>query len=196
MAVQSTKRMSRNTGFWIAGGLLLLLVSWFLITERNKASTQVQTIESDSSSTGGPQFAAAVSNFTTFTEVKSGDDGSVTHDYTANGLRLLAAALELAPSHANVGDGPSGIRARADSMQQDVAATSHARQTSEAALMASELISHLQTDGRPWLDAKAVLVNDAARAIKPDQLLLPQMSAVQLFFQQSAAALRAVNKGS
>jgi hypothetical protein len=124
------------------------------------------------------------------------------HEYTAGGLRRLAAAIaEL--SQRNAGSAAAlnaeldALRAQADSLQRNPQSTEHARYAREAFRTAASLMSTLQQryypeQRYPNLAAEVAQLRSAAELVLPARMLLEQTSDVQRFFDRAATALRAM----
>jgi hypothetical protein len=121
--------------------------------------------------------------------------GGVARGYAAEGLRLLASGIEeLAArdtaSATDLAPRLATLRARADSLQREPDSLARARVSSEAFVLASDLLQTLQEGAPPALTDRAAEARQAAAAIRPDQPLLTQEPAVRRFFERAAAALR------
>lgn len=181
-------------GFLVPAGIVVLaLLAWAvtrsgLFSGNTKSASQVDTV-------AGPlPVPVAVANYLRYTQEQAARDASLSHTYTADGFRYLAAALETLANSPEFATGVREIRAKADSMQLDNKATTHARQAREAALIASTLISHARTSARPEFAVRVRELNDAAEAISAVRPLLDQSTSVQAFFGQSAQTLDALSK--
>lgn len=171
-----------------AGAVVFALLLWAVMRSGVFSNSTAQVVQGDSTITGTP-LPLAVSNYLLFTAERSASQASASHTYSADGFRHLAAALESLASGADVADGAREIRARADSMQQNQAATTHAHQAREAALVASTLLGRIQEARRPEFAERFRQVNDAATAISADRRLLDQANSVQTFFERSAQVI-------
>ena len=180
---------SPNRGFaWLAGAALIALLLWVILRSGLFSSPSAQADRAEPLLTP-LAVPVAVTSYLQFVEDRSAADASTSHTYSADGFRHLAAALETVTSQADVASGAREIRARADSLQQNSAATTHARQAREAALIAAGLLERIQDAGRPEAVERARQVNEAALAIKVDERLLDQTDRVQAFFRQTAQVL-------
>ncbi len=145
----------------------------------------------------GTLSETAVVDFVRFADGRASRTAGVAHEYTADGLRQLAAALNEIVGR----DSVSGvaleprineIRDRANVMQQDPNATDHAQQAREAFSVAASLMAQMNTMTVTTNDSGRML-RDAAMAIQPSVPLLQQTERVEEFFTQAAKALRTPN---
>jgi hypothetical protein len=125
----------------------------------------------------------------------------ITHDYTADGLRQLAGALGAIAERDTIADVEVDkqmqlLRGRADAMQKDTLAASHAAQAREAMLGAVTLMQAMQEKRFPNLKQHVAEARDAATAVNADMELLKQTSDVQRFFDRSALAVRGMAAGT
>jgi hypothetical protein len=145
--------------------------------------------------TSGDSAPAPVLDYMRYSGVVAGatdvPEMSIAHDYSAEGLRKLAAALETTASaqKADVAQTVSRLRASADELQQDQRSLRHAALVRDAFTAAAEAIGSLSQ--APDVTA----LKSAAAAIDPGRPLLGQRDAVRQFFRQSAEALDAVSRG-
>lgn len=107
------------------------------------------------------------------------------HEYTAEGLRKLAAALESLERTrpGAVRDGAvDEIRSHADRIQRDPTSRQHANAVRDAFLNVADAIP-----GGGGL-------RDDAEAISPEQPLLEQTDAIRAFFEESGRALQSASR--
>jgi hypothetical protein len=102
-------------------------------------------------SAAGTVDGSAISQYLQFVDNRSSRDASPSHEYTADGLRQLSAALAAVASRDNVGGAAwqpriEEIRTRADAMQRDPSSLQHAQQTREAFVMAASLIDQMRAE--------------------------------------------------
>ena len=126
---------------------------------------------------------------------RDADSVGIARGYAAEGLRLLASGIEELAARDTTGATTLGprlatLRARADSLQREPDSLARARLSSEAFVLASDLLQTLQEGAPPALTDRAAEARQAAAAIRPDQPLLTQEPAVRRFFERAAAALR------
>ncbi len=138
----------------------------------------------------------AVDAFIRHVEAQRGPDSvGVARGYAAEGLRLLASGIEELAARDTAGATTleprlATLRARADSLQREPDSLARARLSSEAFVLASDLLQTLQEGAPPALTDRAAEARQAAAAVRPDQPLLAQEPAVRRFFERAAAALR------
>ena len=123
------------------------------------------------------------------------DSVGIARGYAAEGLRLLASGIEELAARDTAGTmtlAPrlATLRARADSLQREPDSLARARLSSEAFVLAGDLLQTLQEGAPPALTDRAAEARQAAAAVRPDQPLLAQEPAVRRFFERAAAALR------
>ncbi len=142
----------------------------------------------------GTLEGTATLDFLRFVDARSSGAASLSHVYTADGLRQLAAALKEIASGDSVGGVAlqpriDEIRDRANAMQQNPTDTDHALQTRKAFNLASSVMMQMQgNNGRT--DGRLSALQDAAMAIQPSVPLLEQAENIDRFFTQAAQALR------
>jgi hypothetical protein len=115
---------------------------------------------------------------------------SVEHDYTAEGIRRLASALEAVAQRRDgtARETADRLRAIADRIQDDSQSMGHAALVHEAFAAAAEAIASL-----PHRPADADL-QAIANSIDPGRPLLSQEEAVRTFLRRSAEALDAASR--
>lgn len=119
------------------------------------------------------------------------------HDYTAGGIRRLAAALKaIAVSDTLRGAALkpqiTALDTRANELQRNSQSSQHANYTRDAFVAAADLMGAIQRQRFPSLQSTVVQVQQAATAINPSTPLLDQTAAVQKFFDSAATALRSM----
>jgi hypothetical protein len=110
---------------------------------------------------------------------------SPSHDYTAEGLRTLAAALEaVAAEHPGIvrATVPDDLRAHAGRLQRDRHASHHAAIARQAFAAAADEIAALHPDA-------GIRLRRLANAMAADRPLLDQGEPVRTFFRESAEVL-------
>ncbi len=208
MAEINVQRKDPGAWPWILGVLALVLVGWAVIAmmDRDRDDPEVAETgratppsEPTPAATTGSTIPAAVAAFLTFAEAPTGSQVGVGHEYAADGIRRLTAALK-----AVVDNGPDRPRARerfaefqqkADRIQGDPQSLGHAGQVRDVFTSAAVAISALQEDR--WPDASELQnqiaqVQTAAERVDADRPLLDQTSAVKTFFDRAAVVVRAM----
>ena len=207
MAEIHIERKERSVWPWLLVGLLALALIAWMVTRRG-VDDRLGTVAVDSAAgavfDSAPEAAAAtndalpapVASFLTFVEenrARSAADS--THDYTSDGLRYLAGALDVVVRRDTVGrqslDAQVGwLRARADTLQRDWRSSHHARATREAFVSAASLMQALQQQRYPDAMDKVTGVVNASQGVRADVPLLQQKAEVQQFFDRAAEAIR------
>ncbi len=206
MAEINVQRKGPGAWPWIIGVLTLVLVGWAVIAmmdrdrddpEAAATGRAIPPNEPAPVTTAGSATPAAVAEFVTFAEAPASSQAGVGHEYAADGIRRLTAALR-----AIVEDGPDRPRARerfaefqqkADRIQDDPQSLGHARQVRDVFTSAADAISALQ-EAR-WPDASDLQnhitrVRTAAERVDANRPLLDQTSAVKTFFDLAAVIVR------
>ena len=214
MAEIHVERKGSRSWLWLLVGLaiLLALAAWLVWGRGGDApsalgsaaggsvagATAGDTAGMATGDTTGAAGAGAIGSFLSYVEeTRARQAAGPSHEYTADGVRRLAAAIaEL--SQRNPGTAGAlraeldAVRAQADSLQRNPQSTEHARYTREAFRAAAGLMGALQQRHYSNLSNEVAEVRRAADAVQPDRPLLEQVANVQRFFDQSAAALRAM----
>lgn len=209
MAEIHIERKSYRVWIWVLLGVAILLLATCVVAWwRGDARGPLTGAVSGGSVVGAAAGTAAgadgaVGTYLSFVEEnRARQAAGPAHEYTADGLRRLAAAIgelsernqagaEALRAELNV------LRAQADSLQRNPQSTEHARYAREAFRTAASLMSALQQrhypkERFPNLAAEVAQVRVVAELVLPGRLLLEQTSDVQRFFDQSAAAIRAM----
>ncbi len=155
--------------------------------------------ESTPAATTGSTIPAAVAAFLTFAEAPTGSQVGVGHEYAADGIRRLTAALKAVvdngPDRPRVRERFAEFQQKADRIQVDPQSLGHAGQVRDVFTSAAGAISALQEDR--WPDASELQnqiaqVQTAAERVDADRPLLDQTSAVKTFFDRAAVVVRAM----
>jgi len=201
MAEIHIEHNKRSLWPFVIGLLLLLLVGWLVLTQFGDDDAVVVAPEAGAVVDPTPAVAAtpaatgAVAEFIRYADsTRAAQAMGLGHDFTADGIRKLAAAIDDAARSdtvANAALAPqlADLRQRADSLQRNPDATSHALHTREAFLIAASLIQNLQERRAPDRAADANAVWAAARRIDARRPLLEQSADVERFFERAATAL-------
>lgn len=212
MAEINIERKERHVWPWLLLGIALLLILAFVFWWRDDPDAVAGDLNpivpgavAAPGGTAGGTIAVnegAIGDFLAYVDSAGTPSAGVAHNYTADGLRRLGAAIgALWNSKAGNDDAIrtelDAIRAMADSMQRNPQSTAHARFARDGARTAAALMSTVRQ--QHFADAASSQVGDArnaAQALNGDQVLLEQTSNVQRFFSQSAAAIRAMAGGT
>jgi hypothetical protein len=192
---------------WILLGLALLaLLVWWLVSRgdrENVVATETQrgAVADTVSATGvgtAEGTPGAVNEFIRFVEQNQSQFATtLSHQFTADGIRRLAAALGEITERDTVGGAAlrprlDTLRQRADALQRNEESTNHSRYARDAFAQAASIMDDLRQRQYPNVANEVTQVREAAQAIKPGQLLLEQDDEVRRFFERSGAALRAM----
>lgn len=208
MAEIPVERKERSAWPWLLlGAVLVALVLWFLFGATNDepdlavaegtaaGAVADPTTPAPAADPAGAAMPAAVTEFTQFVQTTDANAAGLAHEYTAEGLRRLAAALDAVAARAtvastvDVSERVGEIRAHADRLQQNPTSTAHALQAREGALLAAALMRQLVgTEGDAATAARDAYTT--AEQIAPQTLLLDQVDTVRRFFDQSANVVR------
>ncbi len=211
MAELHVQKREQNVWPWIVAALVVLaLLFWFLWgrddgLDVGSADLTDSTLVGDATNASDPNGmrnmdgateGAAVSQYLQFVDDRSSRASGVAHEYTADGLRRLAAALDERTTTASVGGVDvqpriAEIRERADAIQQNPTSTEHALQVREAFAIVASLITQMNgaaaNQGGDNMDG----LQGAAMSIEPSQPLLNQADQIEQFFAQAGDAIRA-----
>ena len=188
---------------WIVGaGVLLLLVLFFLPTEPAEdlavPMPDASGILATNADTGVAGMDAAVGEYVRFaTEQTAGDAVGPRHEYTAEGIRRLAAAIGAIAERDSVAVGAlepriRALRERADALQRDPSADAHALKAREAFLLAASVLEEIQDRRFPTLDGDARNVLRAAEALRANRPLTDQADPIRQFFDHSARLVQSM----
>jgi hypothetical protein len=181
--------------------MLLVVLCWILVlraargTGDTSAGRAADAVDASAATAAAP---GAVGHYLRFaSERRAQQEASHSHEYTAGGLRRLAAALGDVLGSDTTGAASATplletMRRRADDLQRNPASTEHARYAREGFAAAAGAIGVIQARRFPNLASEAEEVQGAADAVRSGQLLLEQRAQVQQFFDQAATALRAM----
>ena len=205
MAEIHIERHERSIWPWVLGLVALALLAWWLLSMRNTGDANDLAMETAGGAvvdslpgTGAAATPAAVNEFLTYIEDNgAARDADSTHNYEAEGMRRLAAALDELADRDTVGGVSldariTALRNRADALQRNWRSTEHARYTREAFDSAAALVEGMQQQRFTNIANEAAQLRQAASAVTPDRLLLQQTAEVQQFFQRAADAVRAM----
>lgn len=218
MADINVERKGPSIWPWIIGLIVLALLIWALaemLGGRDDARTTAvpgdtvprtqEVAPAPTTDPAAPGVAtaapAAVQEFERWVDRRDAQtDMGQQHQYTINGLRQLADAIEsLAQRHEArpaVQQSIQSVRQQADRLEQsDPAATQHANLTRDAFTSAADAIGtlhrehHAQATG---LENQVTQVRQAAQAIQTGTPLLQQQQEVQTFFDRARDAVRSL----
>lgn len=199
MAEITVQRKGPGGWGWLIGVLALVLVGWAVVAMMNRddevktalvPSTVRPADPSPAATAGDAAPAPAVAAFLTFADAPAGAAESAPvglgHDYAADGIRRLTAALEEvvddAPDVAPVRKQFTELQEKADRIQSDPRSLTHA-------------------DQDRWPDARDLedqlkQVRMAAARVDAARPLLDQAAAVKGFFDRAAGVVRVMAQRS
>ena len=190
---------------WIMGALLLVILAVMFLPQRaDRRGVEVAMPEVGGTlATGADRLVAdvdvAVGEFVDFVTTRRASDAmGLQHEYTAEGLRRLAAAISALATRDTVAGFElepriQMLRERADALQRDPNADTHARQAREAFLVAASVLEDIQDRRFPHLDGEATAVVRAAEGVEAGRPLTEQESAVGTFFERASHLLRGMS---
>ena len=206
MAQLHIEREQRTVWPWILAAILLLLLAlWFFVWRGADAgpvavadSTAAATATLAAEGAAATGVPAEAQTFLAYVEERRArTDADQSHEYTADGLSRLSAALgAIGARHAAAaGDLQprlDSLRLRADQMQREPTSAAHAEQARQAFLAAAVAIQTLQERAFPSMTSEAAEVRQAASAVVGERPLLDQTAEIQRFFDGAAAAVQAM----
>lgn len=177
---------------WIVGVLVLLVVGWMAIGALNDEEPVVEQAalqQEGAIGTAGAAVPAAVQDYAAFAGESGQPSMGREHEYTAEGIRRLSAALgafvEQNANDTETRNRFDRFRQAADRLQQDPQSGAHAGTVRDVFTSAVEVFE----SGR--IDAGDVSrLRQTATSISADQPLLEQTDTVKQFFSQSSEALQ------
>ena len=187
------QRRRDSRWLWIgAAGVLLAVILW-AITRADEANEYSAGDVAAPAATLGERppvvLLVATRRYLDFAK-QAPDFGDINraHEYTANGLRYLAGALqELSATPANRAK-IAALKASADDLgeQHDV---THAEIVAVTFKQAADALAEVQRNRFPSLAAETAQVHDAAAAMDPKDPLLQQSQKIKTFFAAAATLL-------
>jgi len=207
MAELHVQRKERSVWPWILAAVIVLaLLVWFLFGRGDDVnlaeiddtdSTMVGAVPNTEMMGSTTQTAqgGAVAQYLQFVDARASRAAGVAHDYTADGLRQLAAALSEVSTNDSAGGVSQAqriqeIRERADAMQRDPTSTQHALQAREAFTMISSMIAQMSGQATARAAGNLDALQNAAMGIDPNRDLLEQANQIEEFFAQAGQAIR------
>ena len=166
--------------------LLLLLLGWCTMRDRTTGTGSL----ADTTRVSTPPPATAARDFITYVTTRDTlQETEGNHQYTAGGVRRLAAALEeIAGGNPNIAVYADSMRSSVDRLQQGANPDMHAddaKAAFSAAVSAMEQISRTRSATLDVASMRAIY-ND----LSSQQPLMPQLSVVQRFFEAARDALQ------
>lgn len=183
---------------WILGALALVALLWFLVSQTGQRSPDQVTTAANTTAPMLPE----VQEFVTFVrEGKPAEDMGLDHEYTSNGIRNLADALNaIAHRTDNHNDQIDSKRQElhqmADQIQKDPLSIQHADIIRDAFTTSADMMEQVQRNLYPQLEDQVAEVRQAAQSINPQELTLDQKNEVKQFFERASEAVRAMENAS
>lgn len=196
MADIQIERKERSLWPWVIAVLLLLaLMAWWLGSrggERAAMAPADSAVESMmATGDAGAELPGAVNVFLRWANDRQAGDMGLDHNYTANGIRNLAAATEAlaAPRADALQQDLERVRAQADTLWQSTSSLEHANYTRRAFMTLGSLLHDVQQQRAPDATVDVAAVRSAAEAVRANQPLLDQKERVHQFFAHAATAV-------
>lgn len=207
MAEIPIERKERSSLPWVLLGVAVLaLLLWFLFgRDRGDVTVADGAVAGDVVETpvaaapmGLPQEVESFVQYAQAAQDRPAAD--ISHDYTADGIRQLAAALGAVATRDTVGGAAlqprvDALREQADALGADPQATDHASITRAAFTEAASIMGAMQEQRFPNLDAEVGAVREAAEGVRGEAPLVEQTAQVQTFFDRAATALQSMATG-
>lgn len=214
MADINVERKGPSIWPWILGLIALALLIWALTQmfgrEDRTAGVVTDTMVTDTFPAATPMAPAttaqpaAVQQFAQWVERRDGqEDAGLQHQYTVNGLRQLADALEAVVQQRGVDAAAARqeietIRTSANQLEQsDWQSQQHANMTRDAFTSAADAMGRIHQQhyaGTANLDNEISQVRESAQAIQPTQPLLEQRDTLHRFFERARDALTTMGR--
>jgi hypothetical protein len=197
MADINIEKKPKSVWPWIVGSILFVLAIILIFGDGwQQKMGDDSPVAGITNGNGVPQEIEDYIAFVRTTEPSR--EMEMDHDYTAEGIQKLAAALDAlvneTDSDVNINDKKDRLKQTADYIQQDPYSTSHADSIKAAFTIASEIIASVQQQNFPGLSSETASVKSAAQNIDPGTQTLDQKEQVKDFFEESASALDAMAK--
>ena len=161
-----------------------------------------QALMEESAAPAEVSAPAEVTGFVRFVEETRAQAAGPSHDYTADGLRQLAAALDAMSrtqvalaSAADASKHIAAVREWADAMQRDPQSLEHADQARAAFVAAAQAMEVLQS-ASPGAEQAVQAVRDSAAEIDTARPMLEQATRIEACFDRSAEALRSLSQSA
>jgi hypothetical protein len=180
---------------WLLGILVLIAAIVLLGRDQTNDDTREAVTPTTESRREVPE---EISEYVSYVNQSDGTaEMGPNHEYAAEGLRKLAAAIdalvnETDTDDSQISDKRNRIEEAANYIQQDPYAGTHADSIKAAFMLASEVIASVQSQNFPELSNEAQNLRNTAQDINPQTLTLEQRSGVQEFFEESASTLDAM----
>lgn len=118
------------------------------------------------------------------------EDIGVDHEKTGEGLLKLTSALkEVSAEDESYEPELDELEQKAEDIKADSMSLQQPNQVSEVMTQAADVMGKIQESQFPEVNKEVDRVEDAAKAIQPEEQLKNQKQEVQIFFEESASAL-------
>ncbi|MBA3901528.1 MAG: hypothetical protein H0X62_15220 [Bacteroidetes bacterium] len=180
---------------WILG--ILVIIAAIVLLGREETRDEVgETVAPITN--GEAEVPEEISEYVAYIrQTEPTEEMGIHHEYTAEGLRKLASALDALVSETDtddveISDKRGRIEEAANYIQQDPYAGTHADTIKAAFVVASQVILALQRQNFPDLSNEAQNLHSTAQDIDAQTLTLEQQEGVKEFFEESASTLDAM----
>lgn len=177
---------------WILGLALLLVVGWMAFSALDDDEPVVEQVamqEGGAVGTAGGEAPAAIQEYVAFANEPAQTSPGPDHEYTAEGIRRLSAALgalvEQRPGDTEMRTRFDRFRQSADRLQQDPQSGAHAGTVRDVFTSAVDVFESARIEA-----GDVSRLRQLATSISADQPLLEQTDTVRQFFSQTAAAVQ------
>ncbi|CAN5918726.1 hypothetical protein BH24BAC1_BH24BAC1_19590 [soil metagenome] len=184
---------------WILGALVVVALLWFLVNRTGQPSPDQAT----TATTNAPRVTAPatdptapllpeVQQFVTFVrDNEPSEDMGLQHEYTSNGIRNLADALNAIAQRTDnhndrIDTKHQELHQMADQIQKNPTSTQHANVIRDAFTTSADMMERVQRNLYPHLENQVAEVRQAAQSINPQDLTLDQKNEVKRFFERAS----------
>ena len=194
---------------WILGAVLLVIVLALAFSPDGAGRPGPGYVMPDAGGSVVPdsemraaEVDAAIGDFARFVSGQRARDViGPKHEYTAEGIRRVAAAISALAREDTLAGGAvrpriQALRDRANALQRDPNADTHALKAREAFLFAASILESIQDRRFRNLDGDATAVLRAAEDVTARRPLTEQADAIERFFERTSHLLRAMGSAS
>jgi hypothetical protein len=187
---------------WILGAIVLVGLLWFLVAQTGRDRDVERPVAAaqearEPARTTAPMIPEVQEYITYVRQGEATEDAGLEHEYTSEGIRNLADAINAIAQRTNVHNDQIAqqheeLHQMADQIQQDPHSTRHANIIRNAFATSADMMEQVQTNQFPNLDGHVSQVRQAAQNVDPQQQTLDQKQEIQNFFDQASHALQAM----
>jgi hypothetical protein len=171
-----------------------------MLTKRDDDAVPFAAIDRVAATSGetpeaGP-VSPAVAAYLTFAQAPAPAEIPPSHDYAADRIRSLAAALETIAASEPMRERIQTLRVAADRIQQDPQSLQQADHVRGVFISAIDVMAAVHQDRLPTSDALRQQIGEtrqAAEAVQADQPLLQQKKRVKAFFDRAGDVCRTLS---